>query len=54
MKMHPCYFRDMLANKHEMTICDLGASMGVMSRDMLEKLCLPDVTTRPGKYRTTA
>jgi hypothetical protein len=28
MKMHPRYFRDMLANKHEMTLCDLGAKLG--------------------------
>jgi hypothetical protein len=41
MKMPPCYFRDMLANKHEMTLCDLGASMGVMPRDVFKKLCLP-------------
>jgi hypothetical protein len=33
----------MLANKHEMTLCDLGASMGVMLRDMFEKLCLPEL-----------
>jgi hypothetical protein len=24
MKMPPRYFRDMLANKHEKTLCDLG------------------------------
>jgi hypothetical protein len=43
MKMTACYFRDMLSNKHEMTLCDLGASMGVMLRDVFEKLCLPDL-----------
>jgi hypothetical protein len=37
MKMPPRYFRDMLANKHEMTLCDLGASMGVMPRDMFSR-----------------
>jgi hypothetical protein len=41
MKMPPRYFRDMLANMHEMTLCDLGASVGVMPRDVFEKLCGP-------------
>jgi hypothetical protein len=41
MKMPPRYFRDMLANKHEMTLCDLGASVGVMPRDEFEKLRRP-------------
>jgi hypothetical protein len=31
----------MLAKKHEMTLCDLGASVGVMPRHVFEKLCLP-------------
>jgi hypothetical protein len=41
MKMPPRYFRDMLANKHEKTLCDLGESLGVMPKDMFEELCLP-------------
>jgi hypothetical protein len=41
MKMRPHYFQDILANMHEMTLCDLGASMGVMPRDVFKKLCLP-------------
>jgi hypothetical protein len=43
MKMPPCYFRAMLANMHEMTLCNLGASMVVMPRDVFEKLCLPEL-----------
>jgi hypothetical protein len=31
----------MLANMHEMTLCDLGSNMRVMRRDVFEKLCLP-------------
>jgi hypothetical protein len=41
MKIPPRYFRDMLANKHEITLCDLGKSVGVMPRDIFEKLRLP-------------
>jgi hypothetical protein len=39
MKLPPCYIRDILANKHEVTLCDLEASVGVMPRDVFEKLC---------------
>jgi hypothetical protein len=41
MKMPQCYFRDMLVNKHEMTLCDLGSSVGIMLRVVFEKLHLP-------------
>jgi hypothetical protein len=37
MKVPPRYFWDMLSNKHEMTLCDRGASVGVMPRDVLKK-----------------
>jgi hypothetical protein len=41
MKMPPRYFRDMLTNKYEMELCDLGASVSVMLRYVFEKLRLP-------------
>jgi hypothetical protein len=41
MKIPPHNFRDMLANKHEMTLCGLGASVGVMPRNVFDKLRLP-------------
>jgi hypothetical protein len=41
MKMPRRYFRDMLANKLEMTLCDIEASVWVVPRDVLEKLSLP-------------
>jgi hypothetical protein len=37
----------MLANMHEMTLCDLGASMGVMPRDVFEKLHLDNSICYP-------
>jgi hypothetical protein len=43
MKMPPRYFQDMVTNKHEMALCDLEASVGVMPTDMFEKLCLPEL-----------
>jgi hypothetical protein len=33
----------MLTNKYEMAICDIGASMGVMPRDVFKKICLPEL-----------
>jgi hypothetical protein len=43
MKMPPCYFRDMLANKHKMTLCNLDPSVGVVPKEVFKNLCQPEL-----------